>query len=437
MSVGVLDAEVVARLAGAVRDAVAAERLRRDRAGQRRLRPDDERQLVRRLVADRLDALAAERLLAGEALLDDATESSLADRVVAAVDGLGRLQLLLDDPDVQDIHVRGTDPVWLKRRDGTRMPVAPVVDTDDELVELVRLAAGRAGHGERRFDAAAPELNLQLPDGSRLFAVMAVSRRPSVIVRKHHFELSDLAELAARGMLDPGTRALLAAAVRARRNLIVTGGTGTGKTTLLRALLNEVPPHERIVTIEDAYELGLERFADRHPDHDALQSRPPNTEGRGEVTLFDLTRMALRMDPDRVVVGEVRGAEAFPMLLAMSQGNDGSMCTMHADSSAAAFPKLAAYVALAEKGLPVDTVNLLLAGAVHLVVHLAVVDGVRRVVSVREVVGADGPRIVSNEVRARGADGTVRAAAPLRDDTAALLARHGYHDDARPGRWPA
>jgi Flp pilus assembly CpaF family ATPase len=219
---------------------------------------------------------------------------------------------------------------------------------------------------------------------------------------------------------------LLAAAVRAKRNIVICGGTGTGKTTMLRALLNEVPPHDRIVTIEDAYELGLDRFEELHPDYDMLQSRPANIEGRGAVTMLDLTKMALRMDPDRVIIGEVRGGEAFPMVLAMSQGNNGSMCTMHADSTRAVFPKLAAYVSMAETGLPVETVNLLLATALHLVVHIDVIDGVRRVVSIREVVDADGARIISNEIFAPGIDGRAVPAYPLRNATLALLEQHGF-----------
>ena len=342
-----------------------------------------------------------------------------------------------DDPDITDIHIRGCESVWLKRRDGTRVPSPPVADSDDELVQLVRLAATRMGRSERRFDAANPELNLQLPDGSRLFAAMEVSARPSVIIRRHRFELSSLDQLYANGLVDRALSSFLSAAVRARRNIIVAGGTGTGKTTLLRALLNEVPPTERIVTIEDAYELGIERFPDLHPDHDALQSRPANIEGQGGVSLVDLTRMALRMDPDRVIVGEVRGPEAFPMLMAMSQGNNGSMCSMHADSTRSVFPKLAAYVSMAEMGLPVETVNLLLATALHFVVHIDHVDGVRRITSVREVVDADGAQMVTNEVFRPGLDGRAVPGYPLRDSTAALLEDEGFDLSLldRPGGW--
>ena len=234
---------------------------------------------------------------------------------------------------------------------------------------------------------------------------MDVSAHPSVIIRKHRFELSSLGELEDLELIDQGLREFLAAAVRAKRNIIIAGGTGTGKTTLLRAMLNVVPAHERIVTIEDAYELGIDRFAHLHPDHDMLQSRPANIEGNGAISIQQLARWALRMDPDRVIIGEIRGAEAFPMLMAMSQGNNGSMCTMHADSTRTIFPKLAAYVSMAETGLPVDTVNLLIASALHFVVQIDVIDGVRQVASIREVVDADGARIVSNEIYRPGPHG--------------------------------
>jgi len=420
----IVDLDLVADVTTAVRERLAESS--GGRGARARLTADDERQLARRLIATELDRVAEDRLAAGLDPMALDAEHALADAVLANTMGLGRLQPHLDDPDVQDVHVRGSESTWLKLRDGTRREAPPVVDSDDELIELVRLVATRMGRAERRFDAAAPELNFQLPDGSRLFAVMDVSTRPSVIVRKHLFSLSSLAELCDRSMLDPELRSFLSAAVRARRNLIVTGGTGSGKTTLLRALLNEVPERERIVTIEDAYELGIDRFVELHPDHDALQARPANIEGHGAVTMLDLTRMALRMDPDRVIVGEVRGGEAFPMLLAMSQGNDGSMCTLHADSSRSAFPKLAAYVAMAGSTLPVETVNLLIATAVHFVVHIEVAGGVRRIASIREVVDADGARIVSNEVFAPGPEGGAVPAYALRAPTLDLLAAHGY-----------
>jgi Flp pilus assembly CpaF family ATPase len=426
---GAAPLDLVADLARRVSEVLADERVRRRADGIVALSASEERDLARREVLAELDRLAAAALSSGGAPLEPTDEEALADAVMDAVLGLGRIQPLLDDPDVSDIHIRGCDSVWVKLRDGTRMPADPVVGSDQELVELVRRVAARMGRSERRFDAAHPELNVQLPDGSRLFATMEVSARPSVIIRRHRFELSSLDELADHGLLDDRLQAFLAAAVRARRNIVIAGGTGSGKTTLLRALLNEVPRHERIVTIEDAYELGIDRFPDLHPDHDMLQARPANIEGQGEISMLDLTKMALRMDPDRVVVGEVRGSEAFPMLMAMSQGNNGSMCTIHADSTRTVFPKLAAYVAMAGTGLPVETVNLLIATAVHFVVHIEQVHGVRRLVSVREVVDADGPQVVSNEVFVAEGDGCAVPGYPLRDQTLALLETHGF--DAR------
>ena len=291
------DRTLVMQLARLVGEALAADEIEREASGRSRLSTEDARQLAASLAAGELDRVASDRLARGVDLLHADDELALFGAVMASVVGLGRIQPYLDSPDVSDIHIRGCDSVWLKLHDGSRVPGEPVADSDDELIELVRLVATRMGRSERRFDAANPELNLQLPDGSRLFATMEVSARPSVVIRRHRFELSSLDELATRGMVDDELASFLSAAVRARRNIIVAGGTGTGKTTLLRALLNEVPSHERLVTIEDAYELGLDRFADRHPDHDMLQARPANIEGRGEVTMLDLARMALRMDP--------------------------------------------------------------------------------------------------------------------------------------------
>ena len=382
--------------------------------------------VLRRAISAYLDQDASQRLLGGKSIMTSDEEQEVIRSTMDHFLGLGPLQRLLDDPDITDIHVRGTGPVWVKFRDGFRREMPPVVSSDEELIKLVRNAASRSTRGERRFDASTVECNLCLPDGSRLFAVMDVSTAPSLVIRKHQFQLASLHELRRGGLLTDELEDFFSAAVRARRNIIVAGGTGCGKTTLLRALMNEIPREERIVTIEDAYELGIDRFQDLHPDFDCLQSRLPNVEGHGEIPLSDLTRMALRMDPDRVIVGEVRGAEAFPMLMAMSQGNNGSMCTLHADSTRSVFPKLAAYVSMANTGLPVDVVNLVIAHAVHLVVHIELVDGRRRISSIREVVDADGPRIVSNEIF-EGVDGdTAVSSYPMTAGLRDLLAENGY-----------
>lgn len=423
----VADARALARrIVERVSESLADERIERRERGERTPSADEEYGLARQIALAECARISKSLRGAGREPLGPETEERLVAEAVADVLGLGRLQPLLDDDEISDIHVRGASPVWVKLRTGRRESRPPIVESDEELVELIRRAATRIARGERRFDAASPELNLQLPDGSRLFAVMDVSSAPSLVVRRHRFDIATLGELTARGMLSADVERFLAAAVKARRNLVICGGTGSGKTTLLRALINEVPPEERIVTIEDAYELGVERYPDRHPDHDALQSRPANIEGEGEVSLADLTRMALRMDPDRVIVGEVRGAEAFPMLMAMSQGNNGSMCTMHADGTRSVFPKLAAYVSMASTGLPIETVNLIVASALHFVVYVEIIDGVRRVTSIREVVDADGATIVSNEVFALGPDGEPARAYPLRGETRALLERNGY-----------
>jgi Flp pilus assembly CpaF family ATPase len=392
------------------------------------LTPQEEIETARETARRFFDQRVTQSLLTGSDTPSSDDETSITKSAIDAVLGFGPLQRLLDDPLITDIHVRGTAPVWVKHTDGSRHEIDPIVATDDELIRLVRNVASRSRNGERRFDAASAECNLCLDDGSRLFAVMDISQQPSLVIRKHQFHLSSLEELSRGGLMTSNVRNFLRAAVLAKRNIIVAGGTGSGKTTLLRALMNEIPFHERIITIEDAFELGLSRFAQLHPDHDALQARTANIEGHGAIPLADLTRMALRMDPDRVVVGEVRGAEAFPMLMAMSQGNNGSMCTLHSDSTRSAFSKLAAYVSMANTGLPIDVVNLLLANALHLVIHIELIDGQRRISSIREVVDSDGLRIVSNELFVANGSGLAEAAFPMTSELRDLLASHGYDD---------
>jgi len=425
----IIDRQLVNAIASRLGDVLADERLERRARNIADPTNDEEHNFARIAVHAELLRLSAARRSEGRSLLTVFDEAAITSAAIAQVLGLGRLQPLLEDDEISDIHVRGNAPVWVKMRNGVREMREPIVETDDELVELVRRAATRLSRQERRFDAGTPELNMQLPDGSRLFATMEVSMRPSLVIRRHRFEISSLNELRMRGMLTADLQEFLTAAVRARRNIVIAGGTGSGKTTLLRALINEIPPSERLVTIEDAYELGLDHFEHLHPDHDALQARPANVEGQGEVTLADLTRMALRMDPDRVIVGEVRGAEAFPMLMAMSQGNNGSMCTMHADSTRSVFPKLAAYVSMASTGLPVETVNLLVASAIHFVVYIDNTNSVRRVTSVREVVDSEGSTIVSNEIFHLEIEDGLVTGFPMREQTRKLLTAHGLGAD--------
>lgn len=345
------------------------------------------------------------------------------------------LQPLLDDPRIETINANRFDQVFVQYANGRRSRVASIARSNEELTDLVRLLAARASSQERRFDYGSPSLNLQLPGGERLFAVMGVTAGgvTSVSIRRHRYPVVDLEELRERGTLDEGLVRLLRAMVGARKNILITGGTGAGKTTLLRALAAEMHPFERIVTIEDAFELGLENDPAVHADVTAFQAREANIEGEGAVSQADLVRWALRMSPDRVIVGEIRGPEVIPMCNAMSQGNDGSMATLHSSSSGVAFNRLASYAAQGVERLPVEATNLLVATSVHFVVHLDRVPGRRpegatRVVSsVREVVGADGPHVVSNEVYRPGPDRRARpVAGAIRSETLDDLVDAGF-----------
>lgn len=293
-------AELVARLQASVGEALAARRAEDEAAGRPRLEGDDARAFTRMLIARELARHSAAELAAGRPLLDDDVEAAVTEAVLDCVHGLRGIQPLLEDPDIRDIHISGTKPCWLVLRDGTKVRGPKVAASDEELVELVASAARRLGRSERRFDLAHPELDLRLPNGDRLHGLMGVTAHPVVTIRRHDFALAWLYQLVQLGMMAVVLAAFLAAAVRARLNIIVAGGTGTGKTTLLRCLLNEVPADERIITVEDSAELGMEHFADLHPDQEAIESRVANTEGVGEYTLAKGVRAAQRMNPDRL-----------------------------------------------------------------------------------------------------------------------------------------
>jgi len=424
--------ELVAQVRPRVGTALSTQVHAREVGGEAPMSLADRRALTVELTRAALAAVARERLAAGRRPAPAEVEDQVAQAVLDGLFGLGGLQPLLDDPDIENININGADVVWVRYADGTRARLAPVAASDAELVELIRTVAARVGVEERRFDRGAPRLSIQLPDGSRLFAVMAVTGRPAVSVRRHRYRRVSLRDLVELGTVSPPLHGFLSAAVQARLNIVVSGQTGAGKTTLVRALAADIPHDERIITVEDSLELGLDRDG-LHDDVVAMQARERNVEGEGEVPLAELVRWALRMSPDRVIVGEVRGAEVVPMLMAMSQGNDGSMCTLHASSSAGAFTKIAAYAAQAER-LPLDATNLLIASAVHLVVHLTLTPaGARVVSSVREVTGADGLLVSSNEIWRPGPEGTAVPGAPMRPATAELL----YTASQRRPRWSA
>ena len=427
------------------------------------LAPADRRELARTLTLARLERMAAESVESGAAPLRPEEEFRVARAVLDALFGLGRLQALIDDPEIENIDVNGCDAVWITYADGTKASGEPVAESDEELSEMLRSAAARFGLSERRFDVSHPELDLRLPDGSRLSALMSVVRRPSISIRRHRYVDLSLDDLVSMGGLDESVAAFLGAAVQARKNIVVGGAMNSGKTTLIRALASAISPRERVVTIEQAFELALDSLPDKHPDLVALESRPANAEGEGAVSMARLVRRALRMNADRVIVGEVLGDEVLPMLNAMSQGRSGSMCTIHADSSLGIFRRLASYAVQAPERLPLESTNLLIAGAVHFTVFIEALnatpgpdmrhvtgwgadqldghvspsvmrfEAVRRrrfVSSVHEVVGAEGLHVISNEIFRADRTGRVFPGAPLRSSTLDELVEYGF--DPRP-----
>lgn len=435
-----VDPVLVAAVHEAVGEALTEHHAGDEEAGRARMGAEDERALTRKLIGAELTRLRRDAYAGGRAPLGDEDETALTEAVFHRLHGLARIQPLLDDPQVRDIHISGCDRVWLEMRDGRKVLGPTVADSNDELVELIATAARRVGRSERRWDSAHPELNLRLPNGDRLHALMAVTGRPTITIRRHDFTIHRLDHLVERDMVDEAVAGFLAAAVRARQNLIVAGGTSTGKTTMLRCLINEIPPGERLITVEDSLELGLEHFEDLHPDHETLEAREANTEGVGAFSLAELVRAGLRMDPQRVIVGEVRGAEVLPMLLAMSQGNDGSMCSIHADSSKGVFGRLAMYAAMTRERLEPEVTNLLVANALDLIVHLAWVGGTRRVTSVREVTGVvESGQVASNELWRPGPDGRALATGtPPTSERLGALEAQGFDRRvlaARDGGW--
>jgi pilus assembly protein CpaF len=313
------------------------------------------------------------------AVLPPAAREEVVERIVRDSVGLGPLEVLLADPSVEEVMVNGPDRIYVERR-GLLEPTEVAFGGEEELRDAIERVLAPLG---RRVDELSPMVDARLADGSRVNVVippLAIDG-PALSIRRFGAERPGPDELVALGTLSAEQRLLLERAVAARRSVLVSGGTGSGKTTLLNALSSFIGPGERVVTIEDAAELRLQQ-----PHVVRLESRPAGVEGRGEVTIRDLLRNALRMRPDRIVIGEVRGVEALDLLTALNTGHDGALSTVHANSPQDALRRLETLVLMAGVGLPHATVAEQVRRGVDLVVHLRrEADGSRRVSEIAEV----------------------------------------------------
>jgi pilus assembly protein CpaF len=324
--------------------------------------------------------LRTQRILDREShILTTDEQSSLVRAVIDRVVGLGPLEPLLADPAVNEIMVNDPKNIFVERQG--RIEASGVTFRDEaHLRHVIDRIVAPIG---RRVDESSPLVDARLPDGSRVNVIVPplALRGPTLTIRKFSREPFSLERLVALGTMSEAMAAFLAAAVRQRISLIVSGGTGSGKTSTLNALGLCIPPGERLITIEDAAELRL-----RHPHIVSLESRPPNLEGQGEVPIRTLVRNALRMRPDRIIVGEVRGGEAFDMLQAMNTGHRGSLTTLHANSPADALVRLESMVLMAGFDLPVTAIRRMIAGAIELIVQQdRLADGRRVVTAIAEV----------------------------------------------------
>jgi pilus assembly protein CpaF len=348
----------IADLAAGYRDRLRRELRERPAAGD--LRGAAERAAWNLVRADRL-------------LLDPADAARLVAGVVDDTIGMGPLDPLLRDRRVTEVIANGPAQVYTERA-GRLVPEAVAFRDEEHLRQVIDRVVSSVG---RRVDESSPMVDARLPDGSRVNAVLPplALDGPLLTIRKFARSPLSVDDLLALGSISPGQADLLARCVRGRLNVVVSGGTGTGKTTLLNALAGFIDPSERIVTVEDAAELRLPQ-----PHVARLESRPPNVEGRGEVTLRALVRNVLRMRPDRIIVGEVRGGEALDMLQAMNTGHDGSLTTVHASSPADAVRRIEMMALMAGLDLPHLAVREQVAAAVDVIVHLVRDgDGARRV----------------------------------------------------------
>ena len=330
----------------------------------------------------------------GQAITDRSDRQRIVKEVIDEALGLGPLEDLLGDDRVTEVMVNGRDNVFVEM--SGKLTKAPVSFTDDQqLLAVIERIVQPLG---RRIDEKSPMVDARLADGSRVNAIippLAIDG-PSITIRKFAREPFQVADLVRFGAFTPELADLLRACVQARLNVLISGGTGSGKTTLLNVLSSFIPDDERIVTVEDAAELQL-----KQPHLVRLESRPANIEGVGEVKIRDLVKNSLRMRPDRIVVGECRGAEAIDMLQAMNTGHDGSLTTVHANSPRDAIARLETLVMFAGLDLPSRAIREQIAAAIHILVQTArMSDGTRKVTSVCEVTGMESNTITLQEIYA-------------------------------------
>ena len=350
----------------------------------------------RRLAESELEERVQDHLQ--RALAREVTPISSTDRARLIQDvsddilGYGPIDQHLKDPEITEVMVNGPSQVYVERY-GKIEPTATTFIDEGHLRRIIDKIVGQVG---RRIDEATPMVDARLPDGSRVNAVvhpLAIGG-PFLTIRKFSVDALTADDLIEVRTLSPGVARFLEACVRGRLNIVVSGGTGTGKTTTLNMLSSFIPDDERIVTVEDAKELQL-----RQQHVLALEARPPNIEGRGEVSIRDLVRNALRMRPDRIVVGECRSGETLDMLQAMNTGHDGSLTTVHANSPRDVLARIETMTLMAGFDLPVRAIREQMSAALHLVVHLTRLrDGSRRVTRITEVLGMEGETILTQDL---------------------------------------
>jgi pilus assembly protein CpaF len=368
-----------------------------DEIGERRLLDSDSAD-----VAAAVQDFASRAIESEDVPLNEAERVRLAEELTDETIGMGPLAPLLSDPAVSDILVNGPDRVYVERFGRLERTDIRFRDAD-HIVRVIERIAARVG---RRIDASWPMADLRLPDGSRVNATLppVTIDGPTISIRRFGRRRLRRADLLTIGTLSSEMLDFLVLAVRARRNILVSGGTGAGKSTLLGALAEVIPDTERIVTIEDTAELMLDQ------EHVVrMETRPPNIEGRGRIVARDLVINALRMRPDRIIVGEVRGGEALDMLQALNTGHDGGMCTIHANSPRDALSRLETMVLMAGTELPSRAVREQIVSAIHLLVHVERGDdGVRRIESIAEITGLESSTPLMQEIytfRRRGRQG--------------------------------